>query len=167
MADITLFGEAIETWGELPVVGTKAPTFTLVTGDLSTKSLADYKGRKLIINIFPSIDTSTCALSVRRFNETAKDLDNTTVLCVSRDLPFAQSRFCAAEGLDNVETLSDYRNDNFGENYGVMINGSKLSGLHSRAIVVIDEEGTVKYTEQVPELKDEPNYEAAVAALNS
>lgn len=165
MADITLAGEPIKTWGELPEIGSKAPTFTLIQGDLSTISLADFKGQKLIINVFPSIDTSTCALSVRRFNEKAKILENTKVLCVSRDLPFAQSRFCAAEGLDNVITLSDYRNDNFGENYGVMIDGSKLAGLHSRAIVVIDENGTIKYTEQVKELVDEPDYDAALAAL--
>lgn len=165
MADITLGGEPVKTWGELPQTGTKAPGFTLVKGDLSTTTLNDFKGSKLIINIFPSIDTSTCALSVRRFNEKAAGLENTKVLCVSRDLPFAQSRFCAAEGLENVITLSDYRNDNFGENYGVMIDGSKLSGLHSRAIVVIDENGIVKYTEQVPDIVNEPDYDAALAAL--
>ncbi|MGQ2984022.1 thiol peroxidase [Flavobacterium sp.] len=166
MADITLFGDPIRTWGELPEIGTTAPGFTLVTNDLETVSLSDFKGVNLIINIFPSIDTSTCALSVRRFNEKGTGLENTKILCVSRDLPFAQGRFCAAEGLENVVTLSDYRNDNFGENYGVMINGSKLSGLHSRAIVVIDENGIVKYTEQVAELKDEPDYDKALAALN-
>ncbi|WP_294824736.1 thiol peroxidase [uncultured Flavobacterium sp.] len=166
MADITLFGDPIQTWGELPAIGTKAPGFTLVNNNLEVVSLSDFKGIKLIINIFPSVDTSTCALSVRRFNEKGANLVNTRILCVSRDLPFAQDRFCAAEGLENVLTLSDYRNDNFGENYGVMINGSKLSGLHSRAIVVIDEEGIVKYTEQVAELKDEPDYDKALAALN-
>jgi thiol peroxidase len=165
MADITLFGDPVKTWGELPEVGTKAPGFNLISNDLEVVSLSDFEGTKLIINIFPSIDTQTCALSVRRFNEKAAGLENTRILCVSRDLPFAQDRFCAAEGLENVVTLSDYRNDNFGENYGVMIDGGKLSGLHSRAIVVIDENGIIKYTEQVQELKDEPNYEAALAAL--
>lgn len=166
MADITLFGDPVKTWGELPEVGTKAPGFNLISNDLEVVSLSDFEGSKLIINIFPSIDTQTCALSVRRFNERAAGLENTTILCVSRDLPFAQDRFCAAEGLENVVTLSDYRNDNFGENYGVMIDGGKLSGLHSRAIVVIDENGVVKYTEQVQELKDEPDYDKALAALN-
>ncbi|KOS04780.1 thiol peroxidase [Flavobacterium akiainvivens] len=165
MADITLFGDPVKTWGELPEVGTQAPGFSLITNNLEVTTLDDFKGTKLIINIFPSIDTQTCALSVRRFNEKASGLENTKILCVSRDLPFAQDRFCAAEGLENVITLSDYRNDNFGENYGVMIDGGKLSGLHSRAIVVIDENGVVKYTEQVPELKDEPNYDAALNAL--
>jgi thioredoxin-dependent peroxiredoxin len=165
MAEITLFGEPVKTWGELPAVGSEAPGFNLINNKLEVLSLHDFRGQKLIINIFPSIDTQTCALSVRRFNEKAANLQNTKVLCVSRDLPFAHDRFCAAEGLENVVTLSDYRNDNFGENYGVMIDGGKLSGLHSRAIVVIDENGVVKYTEQVPELKDEPNYDAALAAL--
>lgn len=165
MADITLFGDPVKTWGELPEVGSKAPGFNLVGNNLEVVSLSDFEGKKLIVNIFPSIDTQTCALSVRRFNEKAAALENTKVLCVSRDLPFAQDRFCAAEGLENVITLSDYRNDNFGENYGVMIDGGKLSGLHSRAIVVIDENGIIKYTEQVQELKDEPDYDKAVAAL--
>jgi thiol peroxidase len=165
MADITLFGDPVKTWGELPEVGTKAPGFSLINNDLEVTSLADFEGVNLIINIFPSIDTATCALSVRKFNEKGAGLENTKILCVSRDLPFAQSRFCAAEGLENVLTLSDYRNDNFGENYGVMIDGGKLSGLHSRAIVVIGEDGLIKYTEQVAELKDEPNYEAALNSL--
>lgn len=165
MADITLFGDPVKTWGELPEVGTKAPGFSLINNDLEVTSLADFEGVNLIINIFPSIDTETCALSVRKFNERGAGLENTKILCVSRDLPFAQSRFCAAEGLENVLTLSDYRNDNFGENYGVMIDGGKLSGLHSRAIVVIGEDGLIKYTEQVAELKDEPNYEAALNSL--
>lgn len=164
MADITLFGDPVKTWGELPEVGTKAPGFNLINTKLEVVSLTDFKGMKLIINIFPSIDTSTCAISVRRFNEKGAGLQNTRILCVSRDLPFAQDRFCAAEGLENVLTLSDYRNDNFGENYGVMIDGGKLSGLHSRAIVVIGEDGIVKYTEQVSELKDEPNYDKALEA---
>ncbi|OIQ18032.1 MAG: lipid hydroperoxide peroxidase [Flavobacterium sp. MedPE-SWcel] len=165
MADITLGGNSIKTLGNLPVKGTKSPGFNLVKGDLSTTSLADYKGSKLILNIFPSIDTGTCAASVRKFNEKAANLDNTKVLCISRDLPFAQARFCGAEGLDNVISLSDFRDGNFGKNYELTITNGPLEGLHSRAIVVINEEGNVIYTEQVSEIKDEPNYENALAVL--
>lgn len=165
MADITLKGNAISTIGELPAVGTKAPDFTLVKSNLSKASLSDFKGSKLVLNIFPSIDTGTCAASVRKFNEKAASLENTKVLCISRDLPFAQARFCGAEGLENVITLSDFAIGAFGKNYGVEILTGPLTNLHSRAIVVLDEEGTVLYTEQVPEIVDEPNYEKALASL--
>ena len=165
MADITLGGNPVKTSGELPQTGTKAPDFTLVKTDLSTVSLADFKGSRVVLNIFPSIDTGTCAASVRKFNEKASGLENTKVLCISRDLPFAQNRFCGAEGLNNVISLSDFRDRNFGKSYGLTIANGPLEGLHSRVVIVIDENGTVKYTEQVPEIKDEPNYDNALAAL--
>lgn len=165
MASITLGGNAINTSGELPKVGTKAPEFQLVKNDLSVVTLADFAGSKLVLNIFPSIDTGTCATSVRTFNAKASSLENTKVLCISRDLPFAQKRFCGAEGLENVENLSDFKTGSFGKDYGLEITDSVLAGLHSRVIVVLDENGTVKYTEQVPEIADEPNYELALASL--
>ena len=165
MAAITLGGNAINTSGELPKVGTKAPEFQLVKNDLSIASLADFAGSKLVLNIFPSIDTGTCATSVRTFNAKASVLENTKVLCISRDLPFAQKRFCGAEGLENVINLSDFKTGSFGKDYGLEITDSVLAGLHSRVIIVLDENGTVKYTEQVPEIADEPNYELALASL--
>jgi len=165
MAAITLGGNPISTSGELPKVGSKAPRFNLVKNDLSIATLSDYAGSKLVLNIFPSIDTGTCATSVRTFNEKASQLTNTKVLCVSRDLPFAQKRFCGAEGLENVINLSDFNTGEFGKNYGLEIVGSVLNGLHSRAIVVIDETGTITHTEQVSEIANEPNYDAALAAL--
>jgi thiol peroxidase len=165
MANITLGGNPIHTSGELPATGTKAPEFTLVKGDLSTLSLSDLKGSKVILNIFPSIDTPTCATSTRKFNEKASGLENTKVLCISRDLPFAQNRFCGAEGLKDVITVSDFKDGSFGANYGLTVTDGPLAGLHSRAVVVLDEEGNVKYTEQVADIKDEPNYDNALAAL--
>ncbi|MCB0502831.1 MAG: thiol peroxidase [Bacteroidetes bacterium] len=165
MAEITLKGNPINTIGHLPKVGEKAKDFTLIKKDLSKASLSDFKGSKVILNIFPSIDTGTCAASVRHFNASASKLDNTKVLCISRDLPFAQARFCGAEGLDNVITLSDFAIGAFGKAYGLEILDGPLQNLHSRAVVVIDEEGTVIYTEQVPEIVDEPNYEAALNSL--
>lgn len=165
MATITLGGNPVHTSGNLPENGTKAADFTLVKGDLSTTSLSDYKGSKLILNIFPSIDTGTCAASVRAFNQKAALLENTKVVCVSRDLPFAQTRFCGAEGIANVATASDFRDGSFGNAYGLTITDGPLAGLHSRAVVVINEEGNVVYSEQVAEIKDEPNYDAALAAL--
>ena len=167
MAKITLKGNPIKTVGKLPKVGKKAPAFKLVKNDLSVAKLKDYKGSKVILNIFPSLDTGTCATSVRKFNEAAAKLENTKVLCVSRDLPFAQTRFCGAEGIENVETLSDFAAGKFGRKYKLTIKNGPLANLHSRAIVVINEEGVVTYTEQVPEIVDEPNYEAALAALNA
>lgn len=165
MANITLGGNPVHTVGNLPENGTQAPDFTLVKSDLSTTSLADFKGSKLILNIFPSIDTGTCAASVRKFNEKAAALENTKVICVSRDLPFAQTRFCGAEGIENVITASDFKDGSFGTNYGLTITDGPLAGLHSRAVVVINEEGNVVYTEQVPDIKDEPNYDNALASL--
>lgn len=165
MATVTLGGNEIHTSGNLPETGTKAPDFTLVKGDLSTTSLSDYKGSKVVLNIFPSVDTGTCAASVRKFNEKAASLENTKVICISRDLPFAQNRFCGAEGLSNVVTASDFRDGSFGTDYGLNFTDGPLTGLHSRAVVVLDEEGTVVYTEQVAEIKDEPNYDNALAAL--
>lgn len=165
MATITLGGNAVNTSGELPKIGTQAPNFKLIKTDLSSTSLEDYKGTKLVLNIFPSIDTGTCATSVRKFNETASTLENTKVLCISRDLPFAQKRFCGAEGLENVENLSDFKDGSFGKDYGLEIADSVLAGLHSRVVIILDENGVVKYTEQVPEIANEPNYESALAAL--
>jgi thiol peroxidase len=165
MASITLGGNPIHTSGNLPQVGTMAPEFQLVKSDLSAASLADYKGSRIVLNIFPSIDTGTCATSVRTFNAKASELNNTKVLCISRDLPFAQKRFCGAEGLENVENLSDFKDGSFGKNYGLEITDSALAGLHSRVVIVLDENGVVKYSEQVPEIADEPNYEAALASL--
>lgn len=165
MAQITLKGNPINTVGELPQVGTQAKDFQLVKTDLSVSSLADYKGSRIVLNIFPSVDTSTCATSVRKFNEKASSLENTKVLCISRDLPFAQNRFCGAEGLENVVNLSDFKDNSFGNSYGLSIVDGPLAGLHSRAVIVLDENGVVKYTELVPEIVDEPNYEAALASL--
>lgn len=165
MANITLGGNPVSTSGELPQIGSKAPDFTLVKTDLSTVSLSDFKGSKVVLNIFPSVDTGTCAASVRKFNEKAGNLDNTKVLCISRDLPFAQNRFCGAEGLENVISLSDFRDGSFGSAYRLNLTNGPLLGLHSRVVIVLDEEGIVKYTEQVPDIKDEPNYENALAAL--
>jgi thiol peroxidase len=165
MASITLGGNPIHTSGELPKLGSKLADFKLVKNDLSIASLADFTGTKLVLNIFPSIDTGTCATSVRKFNESASKLNNTKVLCISRDLPFAQKRFCGAEGIENVINLSDFRDGSFGKDNGLEIVDSVLSGLHSRAIIVVDTDGTVVYTEQVPEIADEPNYDAALAAL--
>ena len=165
MASITLGGNPIHTSGELPKVGTKLADFKLVKNDLSVASLSDFAGTKLVLNIFPSIDTGTCATSVRTFNASAAKLENTKVLCISRDLPFAQKRFCGAEGLENVINLSDFKDGSFGKSNGLDIVDSVLAGLHSRAIIVVDENGTVLHTEQISEIANEPNYEAALAAL--
>lgn len=164
MANVTLKGNVFQTVGELPLVGEQAPSFTLVETDLSETSLADYAGSKLILNIFPSVDTGVCATSIRTFNEKATELDGTKVLCVSADLPFAGARFCGAEGIENVATVSSFRSD-FGTDYGVTFTTGPLSGLLSRSVVVIDEQGKVLYTEQVAETTEEPNYEAAIAVL--
>jgi thiol peroxidase len=165
MATITLGGNPIHTNGDLPKNGTKAPDFQLLKTDLGTATLADFAGSKVVLNIFPSIDTGTCATSVRTFNAKAGALANTKVLCISRDLPFAQKRFCGAEGLDNVINLSDFNTGAFGKNYGLEITDGPLAGLHSRVVIVLDETGTVVHAEQVPEIADEPNYDAALAAL--
>jgi thiol peroxidase len=165
MAKITFKGTAVNTQGDLPAVGSPAPDFKLTAGDLSEKSLSDFKGKKVVLNIFPSIDTGTCAASVRKFNEKASGLENTVVLCISRDLPFAQGRFCAAENLENVITLSEYKDNNFSDAYQVKFADGPLTGLLSRSVVVIDEEGKVSYTEQVAETTEEPDYDKALAAL--
>ena len=165
MATITFKGTEVHTAGSLPAVGSKAPDFKLVAGDLSTKSLSDYQGKNIVLNVFPSIDTGTCAASVRAFNQKAAGLDNTVVLCISRDLPFAQGRFCAAEGISNVETLSEFRDANFSDAYQLKLVDGPLDGLLSRAVVVIGEDGNVKYTEQVAEVTNEPNYDSAIAAI--
>ncbi|WP_417552917.1 thiol peroxidase [Marinomonas fungiae] len=163
MATVTLQGNPIETVGELPRVGVHAPNFELVKTDLSTTSLSDYSGKKLVLNIFPSVDTGVCAASVRKFNEALSSLENTVVLCVSADLPFALARFCGAEGLENVVSGSSFR-ANFGKDYGVEFVTGPLTGLLSRSVVVINEQGEVVYTEQVSETAEEPNYDAALAA---
>lgn len=165
MSSITLGGNPVNTSGELPKIGTQLADFKLVKNDLSIATLSDFSGKKVVFNIFPSIDTGTCAASVRKFNETAANLTNTVVLCVSRDLPFAQKRFCGAEGIENVVNLSDFKDGSFGKTNGLEIIDSVLAGLHSRAILVIDENGTILHTEQVQEIADEPNYEAALAVL--
>jgi thioredoxin-dependent peroxiredoxin len=166
MAKITLGGNPTNTIGELPVVGSSAPNFKLVKADMSEASLSDFKGKKVILNIFPSVDTRVCAMSVRKFNQEASAFDNTVVLCISKDLPFAAKRFCGAEGLDNVITLSNFRDDHaFGKAYGVEILDGGFTGLDARAVVVIDETGRVAYTELVPEIGQEPNYEAALKAI--
>jgi thiol peroxidase len=165
MATITLGGNPIKTNGELPKLNSKSPNFELVKNDLSTTTLSDFVGSRLVLNIFPSVDTGTCATSVRKFNEKASSLLNTKVLCISRDLPFAQKRFCGAEGLENVINLSDFKAGSFGKDYGLEIAEGIFSGLHSRVVIVIDETGNVIYTEQVAEIADEPNYDAALAVL--
>lgn len=165
MATVTLHGNTIHTLGELPSNGSTAHDFNLTKGDLSNATLSDYKGQKVVLNIFPSIDTGTCAQSVRQFNQEAAELENTKVLCISKDLPFAQARFCGAEGIENVEMLSDFRDGNFGKSYEVEFTDGPLQSLHSRAVVVLNENGNVIYSEQVPEIVDEPNYKAALEAL--
>lgn len=165
MAKITLKGMPVNTSGDLPAVGETAPAFSLTKTDLSESSLHDFRGQRLVLNIFPSIDTSTCAQSVRTFNKRAGELPNTTVLCISADLPFAQKRFCGAEGLEQVIPASDFRNKGFGKDYGVTILDGGLRGLLARAVVVLDEDATVIHTELVPEIAQEPDYEAALQAL--
>lgn len=165
MATITLKGNTIHTIGDLPSVGSKAPEFELVKSDLSKSSLNDYAGSKVILNIFPSIDTGTCATSVRKFNQEASNLDNVKVLCISRDLPFAHGRFCGAEGIENVITLSDFVDGSFGKSYNLLFADGPLAGLDSRAVIVLDENQNIIYTEQVAETTEEPNYEAALASL--
>jgi thiol peroxidase len=165
MAVVTLKGNPIHTIGQLPAVGTVAPAFELVGNGLKPVSLADFKGSKLILNIFPSIDTPTCATSTRKFNEKAGNLNNVKVLCVSADLPFAQGRFCAAEGLNNVLTASVFRNADFGRDYGLLLVDGPLQGLLSRAVVVIDEKGEVIHQELVAEIANEPHYENALSVL--
>ncbi|WP_299365431.1 thiol peroxidase [Winogradskyella sp.] len=165
MANVTLGGTPVETIGNLPTVGSKAPDFKLTGTDLTDKTHADYTDMRLVLNIFPSVDTGTCAQSIRTFNEKASQLDNTKVLCISKDLPFAMARFCGAEGIENVESLSDYKTGKFGTDYGLTFSTGAFETLLSRCIVVIDTDGTILHTEQVSEIADEPNYDAAIESL--
>ncbi|MDO5031759.1 thiol peroxidase [Corynebacterium sp.] len=164
MATTKFQGNHVETAGELPAVGSELPDFTLVGTDLEEVTKADFAGKRLVISLFPSVDTGVCAQQLRSFNEKAAGLENTVVLSVSRDLPFAQERFCAAEGIDNVVSASDFRTD-FGEKLGLTLQGSPLKGLLARAVIVTDADHKVVYTELVPEVGTEPDYEAALAAL--
>ncbi|MGH8529325.1 MAG: thiol peroxidase [Nevskiales bacterium] len=165
MATITLKGSSIHTNGDLPKAGSAAPDFKLTAADLSDKSLADFSGKRKVLNIFPSIDTSTCAMSVRQFNQRAAALNNAVVLCISADLPFAQKRFCAAEGLSKVVALSMMRDRHFAKDYGVLLQDGPLAGLTARAVLVLDAGNKVVHSELVGELVNEPNYEAALKAL--
>jgi len=164
MTTVTLGGNPVETIGELPAVGSQAPAFSLVKDDLSDLTLESLAGKRVILNVFPSIDTPTCATSVRTFNQKAAALDNTVVVCVAADLPFAMKRFCGAEGIDNVVTGSTFRSG-FGDAYGVTFSSGPLVGLLSRAVLVLDESGKVLHAQQVAEIADEPDYAAALAVL--
>jgi thiol peroxidase len=166
VAEITLKGNPFHTSGELPKVGSPTPAFTLVKGDLGEATLKDFSGRRVVLNIFPSLDTPTCATSVRTFNARASKTPNTVVLCISADLPFAAKRFCSTEGLENVVPASCFRNAEFGAAYGVTLVDGPLKGLLARAVVVVDDKGKVLHTELVPEIANEPNYDAALAVLN-
>ncbi len=165
MSQITFKGTPINTNGTLPAVGSTAPDFSLVGTSLETVTLADFKGKKVIINIFPSIDTGVCALQLKAFSSKAAGMDGVTLLFVSLDLPFAFKRFCGAEGIENAATTSDFRNHSFAKNYGIQMTDGPLAGLYARATLVLDESHTVQYAELVPEIAQEPNYDAAMAAL--
>lgn len=165
MAKITLKGNPVNTAGNLPAKGSQAPDFNLVKSDLGSLSLSELKGKKVILNIFPSLDTSVCATSVRKFNQLAAGKSNVKVLAISKDLPFAHGRFCSTEGIENVITLSGFRDSSFGKAYGLDITDGPLAGLYSRCIVVVDENGKVLYNQQVPEITQEPDYDAALASL--
>jgi len=165
MATITFKGNAIQTSGNLPEIGQNCPDINLTKTDLSQTDLSEYKGKKVILNIFPSIDTGICAMSAKAFNKSAIEVENAVVVCVSKDLPFAHSRFCEAEGLNNVVCASSYKDDSFENAFNVLMKDGPLSGLFSRAVVILDEAGMVIYTEQIPEIVQEPNYDAALAAL--
>ena len=164
MAETAFKGTPVHTVGDLPTVGQQAPDFTITGADLGDIALHDLAGKRVVLNIFPSIDTGVCATSVRKFNELAASLDNTTVVCASADLPFALGRFCGAEGIENVTVGSAFRSS-FGKDYGVTMNDGPLAGLCARSVVVVDENGTVLHSELVPEITQEPDYDAAVAAL--
>ncbi|MDE2881565.1 MAG: thiol peroxidase [Acidobacteriota bacterium] len=166
MATVTLGGTPFAISGDLPAAGDAAPDFTLTGGDLGDISLGNYAGQRLILNIFPSVDTPVCAASVRRFNEEAAALDGVSVLCVSRDLPFAHGRFCAAENIEAVSCASEMRDGSFGDAYGLRITEGPLGGLLARAVVVVDGDGQVRYSQLVPEIKEEPDYDAALAACS-
>ncbi|MDX9930287.1 MAG: thiol peroxidase [Bacteroidales bacterium] len=165
MAKTALKGNPVKTIGDLPAKGTTAPAFKLVKSDLTEARKSDFKGRKLVLNIFPSLDTAVCATSVRKFNEKAAGMKNTVVLAISKDLPFAMGRFCTTEGINNVVTLSGFRDRKFGKAYGVDLIDGPLAGLYARSVVVVNEKGQVVYTELVPEITSEPDYDKALAAL--
>ena len=165
MSTVSLHGNPVNLAGQLPAIGSQAPAFTLVAADLSNKSLADFSGKRKVLNIFPSVDTGVCAMSVRHFNQDAANLSNTAVLCISADLPFAQARFCGAEGISNVTMLSMMRGREFLDTYGVSMQEGPLAGLAARAVVVLDAQDTVLYTQLVPEITQEPDYAAALATL--
>jgi thiol peroxidase len=167
MAQITFKGKAVNTIGNLPPIGQQAPNVKFTLKDLTDADLNQYKGKKILINIFPSLDTGVCATSVRKFNQEASSLDNTIVLCISADLPFAQNRFCAAEGLNNVITASVFRHAEVGEKFGVRMLDGPLAGLLSRAVVVLNSDHEIVYTEQVPEITEEPNYAAALKSTST
>ena len=165
MAKITFKGTEVNTSGNLPKVGDKAPAFSLVKGDLSEVVLSDLKGKNIVLNIFPSIDTGVCATSVRKFNKEASSLKNTVVLAVSADLPFASGRFCTTEGIENVESASVFRSPEFAKEYGILMTDGPLKGLLARAVVVVNPEGNISYTELVPEIGQEPNYQTAINSI--
>ena len=165
MAQVTLKGNPVQVEGQLPQIGSQALDFSRTAGDLSDVTLATFAGKRKVLNIFPSVDTPTCATSVRKFNAQANDVANTAILCISADLPFAQARFCGAEGLENVQNLSTLRGTEFLQNYGVAIADGPLKGLTARAVVVLDENDKVLHSELVGEIAEEPNYEAALAVL--
>ncbi|MDD4010489.1 MAG: thiol peroxidase [Fermentimonas sp.] len=165
MANITFKGNPVNTVGELPAKGAAAPAFSLVDGSLADVKLSDFKGKNVVLNVFPSLDTGTCAASVRRFNKEAASLDNTVVLGISADLPFAAGRFCSAEGIDNVVTLSNFRDEAFGKDYGLLMTSGPLKGLLARAVVIVNPEGKVVYTELVPEIAQEPDYHSAINSI--
>ena len=164
MATTALGDNPAHTVGDLPEPGSAAPSYTLTGTDLAEVASESFSGRRVVLNIFPSVDTGVCAASVRKFNELASGLENTQVICVSQDLPFAQARFCGAEGIENVTAASAFRSG-FGDDYGVRLTDGKFEGLLARSVVVVDESGNVAYTELVPEIGNEPDYDAAVAAL--
>jgi thioredoxin-dependent peroxiredoxin len=166
MATVTLKGNPIQTIGDLPQTGSMAPEFNLVKNDLSDIASSGFRGKKVVLNIFPSLDTTTCAASVRRFNVEASKLPNTVVVCVSKDLPFAHSRFCTTEGITNVVSASEFRNNNFSTSFGVLLTSGPLQGLLARAVVVMDEAGKVLHSQLVPEISQEPDYEAAIASIS-
>jgi thiol peroxidase len=165
MSKVTLKGNLVNTIGELPVVGSKAPEFSLVGSNLSDVKSADFQGRRVVLNIFPSLDTATCAASVRRFNVEASKLTDAAVVCISKDLPFAHGRFCTTEGIANVVSASEFRSNSFGKNYGVMITDGPLQGLMARAVVVLDKDGTVLHSQLVSEITEEPDYQSALDSL--
>jgi thiol peroxidase len=165
MSKVTLKGNPVSTIGDLPVVGSKAPEFSLVGTNLADVKNTDFTGKRVVLNIFPSLDTATCAASVRRFNVEASKLQDAAVVCISKDLPFAHSRFCTTEGIENVVSASEFRSNAFGKNYGVMITDGPLQGLMARAVVVLDKDGTVIHSQLVPEITEEPDYESALNSL--